>query len=113
MRGLVETAVAGEFEAVEYLPEVLDLSLWQAAKNGITGGQVDTGTGASIAVKELARRLLRIAENALRDHGDYDFAVISLRNMLETGNGAVRQRAAFDRGAFMHLLANAHAEMQI
>jgi len=39
--------------------------------------------------------------------------VISLRNMLETGNGAVRQRAAFDRGAFMHLLANAHAEMQI
>lgn len=113
MRGLVETAVAGEFEAVEYLPEVLDLSLWQAAKNGITGGQVDTCTGASIAVKELARRLLRIAENALRDHGDYDFAVISLRNMLETGNGAVRQRAAFDRGAFMHLLANAHAEMQI
>lgn len=113
MRGLVETAVAGEFDALEYLPEVLDLSLWQAAKNGITGVHVDTRTGEPVAVEELARRMLRLIEGALKEHGDYDYAVISLRNMLETGNGAVRQRAAFERGAFTHLLANAHSEMQM
>ena len=58
-------------------------------------------------------RLLRLIEPALRESGDYDFAVHSLRNILEMGNGAVRQRAAFERGSISHLLANAHSEMRM
>jgi len=113
MRGLVDTAVAGKHPPAEYLPEILDLSLWQSAKHGTSGAQVDTETGRFASVEDLAGRMLRLIEHALKAHGDYEFAVISLRNLLEAGNGAVRQRAAFDQGGILHLLANAHAEMQV
>ncbi|UTT39411.1 YbdK family carboxylate-amine ligase [Glutamicibacter mishrai] len=113
MRGLVDTALSGKHVPADYLPEILDLSLWQGAKHGIGGAQVDTETGRSATVEDVAGKMLRLIEDALRAHGDYEFAVISLRNLLESGNGAVRQRVAFDQGGLLHLLANAHAEMQM
>ncbi|WP_431711927.1 carboxylate-amine ligase [Glutamicibacter uratoxydans] len=112
-RALVDTAIESITPEEPFYPEMLDLALWQAAKNGVHANQLDPRNGATISTRDLARRLLKLTEPALRESKDYDFAVHSLRNLLETGNGAVRQRAAFARGSISHLLENAHAEMQM
>lgn len=110
-RALVDTAVSTPVPTPDYLPEMLDLALWQAAKHGVGGTQLDPRDGSAVSTADLLRGLLDTVSTALRERGDYDFAVHSLRNILETGNGATRQRAAFDRGSISHVLANAHAEM--
>ncbi len=110
-RALVDTAVAGEAPLPVFLPELLDLALWQAAKHGIEGNQLDPLSGNAVPTVEHVHRLLHVIETELRSNGDYDFVVHSLRNLLETGNGAMRQRAAFMEGSISHVLHNAHAEM--
>lgn len=112
-RAVVDTALKPGATSYEYLPERLDIAFWQAAKHGLTGNQINPGDGSTVSSKDLMSRLLRLIEPALRESGDYDFAVHSLRNILEMGNGAVRQRAAFERGSISHLLANAHSEMRM
>lgn len=109
-RVMVDTAVESGGQFYDYLPERLEIAFWQAAKHGVTWNQINPGNGSGISSPDLMAKLLRVIEPALRAIGDYDFAVHSLRNILEMGNDAVRQPAAFDRGSIRHVLANAHAK---
>ncbi|WP_418909171.1 carboxylate-amine ligase [Glutamicibacter endophyticus] len=112
-RALVDTALQSGSDLPEFLPEVLDIAFWQAAKHGLTGNHVNPWDGCTVTPRDLMSKLLRTCETALRASGDYDFAVHSLRNVLEVGNGAVRQREAFARGSISQVLANAHSEMRM
>ena len=110
-RALVDTAMETTSVSDRYFPEILDLAAWQAAKHGCEGNQIDPLTGRARSIHAQIVQLLQLVQPALQASGDQDFVVHSVRKLLAFGNGAIRQRQAYSRGALSDVLATAHAEL--
>ncbi|MFI0352216.1 glutamate--cysteine ligase [Actinomadura sp. 9N407] len=78
-------------------PEMLRAAYWLAARNGLAGAGVDVRTGRPVPFRALAGDLLAHVRPALVQTGDLDRAAAGLRELLERGTGAQRQRAAYRR----------------
>jgi carboxylate-amine ligase len=96
VKQLYERHAAGE-RASQYPAELLDENKWLAARYGLDAELVDLPDARRVSVRELMRRELP----ALREHAD-DLGcrpqLDAVDGLLECGNGAQRQLAAFSEG---------------
>lgn len=99
-RAAVMTALEDDrrgFEAPRISALALEAAYWKSAHDGLDGHAVDLlGGGAAPAVEVLRAFVDRLAP-ALRAAGDLDLVRSELDRILETGNGAMRQRIAWSR----------------
>lgn len=101
-RGLVAAALEEAEEAEAPPPELLDASLWHAARDGIDGTLVHPGTGRLEPARAVVDALLeRVRETLVGS--DLEFVSDSLDRLFRDGSGAARQRAAFERGGIIAL----------
>lgn len=111
VRALVDTILHAPAPVDQLLPEVLDLAFWQAAKHGMTGNQVDPGSGQAINTDQLLTALLQRIGDALATNGDRDFVMSGLERLTRGGNGAQRQRESYSQGGFRQVISDAHVEL--
>lgn len=79
-------------------PELLRAANWLASRHGLDAELVDVEAGRSIPAREMIENLLSFARPALEEAGDWDEVSALVRETLERGNGAIRQRRAYERG---------------
>jgi carboxylate-amine ligase len=94
VKELAEHYEAGKHLA-DYPYEMLDENKWLASRHGLEGGLVDLPERRTVPAKELAQRLYdRLREHA-QDLGGAD-ALEGIKDLIEHGNGAARQRKVFE-----------------
>jgi carboxylate-amine ligase len=91
--------------------ELMRLAYWRAARDGLSGHGIDPLTGRLLPATELAQGLLERARPALERRGDLNRVAGWLRLLIESGDGATRQRqVAAHRGRLTdvvdHLVAH-------
>jgi 8-oxo-dGTP pyrophosphatase MutT (NUDIX family) len=90
------------------LPDVpqhaLRAAMWRAARYGLQDRLVDPRTGALVAAPLVVRGLLEEALPGLERCGDVEVAREGMRRLAREGNGAQRQRAAFERAGWAGVL---------
>ena len=86
-------------------PELLDVALWHAARDGIGGELLDPRTGGLAPARVVVDGLLDHVGEALVTHGDLDLARVSLDWLFAQGTGATRQRRAHRSGRLRELFA--------
>ena len=100
-RGAVMTALEEERrgEAMPTLaPHALKAAYWKSARDGLDGEAVDLlGSHRPVPARALLGRLVEHIRPALDAVGDYDLVNDGLARIVEQGNGAMRQRRAWQR----------------
>jgi carboxylate-amine ligase len=100
VRALVTTTVRALDRGEVALPvseQVLRAAYWRAAHDGIEGQGVDLFSGRRAPAEQLLRQLVRHVKPVLRETGEFQAVTALLTKVLRDGNGAVRQRRAFER----------------
>jgi carboxylate-amine ligase len=88
--------------------ELLRGAAWVAARSGLTGELVEVRTGRREPAATVVHALLERLTPALAETGDLDLARDGIARVLQTGTGAVRQRAVRARtGDLRHVLQDA------
>lgn len=105
VRGLVTTAMDERDWGQEPEPELLNASLWHAARDGITGDLVHPDTGQKRPAQLVVDDLLHLISDALAEHGDDETVNGWVEKLFTEGGGADRQRAAFVKGGLPALAA--------
>lgn len=98
VRGIVRSGPSDAVRAVDAEPELLDSALWHAARDGLGGELLDPLTGRLRRAEDVVLALLREASAGLEEHGDTERTGVAVERILTLGNGASRQRRAFERG---------------
>ncbi len=78
-------------------PELLRAAKWRAARYGLEGELIDVAAGRAVPATKLIESLLRLLRPALEEAGAWDEVSALVRQTLERGNGATRQRAAYEQ----------------
>ncbi|MDQ2638834.1 MAG: carboxylate--amine ligase, partial [Actinomycetota bacterium] len=79
-------------------PHALKAAYWKSARDGLDGEAVDLLEGHhSVPERLLLDRLVDHIRPALEAVGDYDAVTEELSRVTEQGNGAMRQRRAWQR----------------
>ncbi len=78
-------------------PELLRAAEWRAARFGLSENLIDVHSGEVVEARVLIERLLEHLRAALERAGDWDEVSESVSRVLARGNGAMRQREAFER----------------
>ena len=95
-RTCYEAALREEpFPAVR--PELLRSAHWRAARHGLDADLIDTGAERSVPAHALIDKLLAHVRPALEEMGDWDEVSTLVRETLQRGTGAKRQREAYAR----------------
>ncbi len=100
VRALVETAARqwrDDQPASAARGELLRLASWRASRSGLDGPLVDPLTSRPVAAHAVAKQLMAHVTPALADAGDLPVVTGLLADLLARGNGADRQRAAYQR----------------
>jgi carboxylate-amine ligase len=85
--------------------ELVRTAHWQAARFGLEGELIDVHTGRKVPADEMIGALLADLRPALEEAGDFDEVSSHVRTTLQRGNGATRQREAFERtGSLQHVV---------
>ncbi|MFO0959024.1 MAG: carboxylate-amine ligase [Isosphaeraceae bacterium] len=77
--------------------ELLRCAKWRAARYGLDMDLIDPETLRSGPALEVVRKLLKFLRQDLEVHGEWDEVATLTHELLERGNSARRQRAAFER----------------
>ncbi|HVF87584.1 MAG TPA: carboxylate-amine ligase [Pyrinomonadaceae bacterium] len=77
--------------------ELLRAAKWRAARYGLDADLVDVEAGRAAPAGELIEKLLAFLRPALEEHGEWDEVSSLVRETIERGTGATRQRGAFAR----------------
>ena len=77
--------------------ELLRAAQWRAARFGLTGELIDIRAGRSVPARELVEELLQFARPGLEAAGDWVEVSTLVREVLERGSGAERQREVYRR----------------
>jgi carboxylate-amine ligase len=84
-----------EGDAAPTVPhELIEENRWQAARHGLEGELVDLPDAERVPARDLARRALDRAREHAQDLGSED-ALAGVEDLLERGNGAMRQRRVY------------------
>ncbi|KUH86108.1 MULTISPECIES: glutamate--cysteine ligase [unclassified Mycobacterium] len=79
-------------------PHALKAAYWKSARDGLDGDAVDLlETHERVPARALLDRLIEHVRPALEAVGDYDLVFDELHRVTEQGNGAIRQRRAWQR----------------
>jgi glutamate---cysteine ligase / carboxylate-amine ligase len=101
VRALVADALQEHQRAVplpEAPGELIAAATWQAARHGLDGNLVDPLTALPCTAREAVETLLKRITPALQASGDLEPVASGIERLLTRGNGAQRQRRAFERG---------------
>ena len=99
-RGLVQACHeqwAADVPMIAARPELLRAAHWRAARHGLEATLIDVTSGSSVPAQQLVEQLLSFVRPALEAAGDWDEVAALVRLTLQRGNGAQRQRAAYQR----------------
>jgi carboxylate-amine ligase len=80
-------------------PELLRAAHWLASRHGLEAELADVEAERAVPAQEMIERLLAFARPALEEDGDWEEVSAIARETLERGNGASRQREAYERKA--------------
>ncbi|WP_166671160.1 carboxylate-amine ligase [Cryobacterium psychrophilum] len=100
-RALVSTALADadrDTAPSRLEPELLDASLWHAARDGVQSNLLDPISGELAPARVVVTALFGAVSDALEEAGDADRVRELLDRFWRLGTGAERQRAAFATG---------------
>ena len=78
-------------------PELLRAAHWRASRYGLEADLIDVEEERVVPAGYEIQKLLDFARSALEETGDWDEVSGLVRETLERGNGATRQRAAYRR----------------
>ena len=78
-------------------PELLRAAHWRASRHGLDAELVDVEAGRAVPAREVIEKVLAFARPALEEDGDWEEVAALVRETLERGNGASRQRRAYER----------------
>lgn len=78
-------------------PELLRAAHWRASRHGLDGELVDVEAARAVPAQEVIEKMLAFARPALEEDGDWEEVAALVRETLERGNGASRQRRAYER----------------
>jgi carboxylate-amine ligase len=100
VRGIVQTCYAqavadAPFPAAR--PELLRAAHWRTARYGLEGELIDIGVARSVPASDWIQSLLDFIRPALEDSGDWAEVSALLEETLKRGNGAMRQRAVYQK----------------
>ena len=77
-------------------PHALKAAYWKSARDGLDGDAIDLlETHAPVPARKLLERLVEHVRPALEAVGDYDMVIAELARVDDEGNGAMRQRRAW------------------
>lgn len=76
-------------------PELLRAAEWRAARFGLEADLIDVHAGRAVPARELIETLLAFLREDLEAHDEWDEVADMVSEVLNRGNGAERQRAAF------------------
>jgi glutamate---cysteine ligase / carboxylate-amine ligase len=101
IRGAVMTALDDERRG-QQMPPLSPLALraayWKSARDGLDGEALDlTESHDRVPARTLLGRMVSYVRPALEAVGDYDLVTGELERIAEQGNGAMRQRRAWQR----------------
>lgn len=100
-RAAVMTALEDERSGEPTPPlsaHALKAAYWKSARDGLDGDAVDLmESHQRVPAREVLDRLVEHIRPALEAVGDYDLVSDGLRRVTEDGNGAMRQRRAWQR----------------
>lgn len=100
-RAAVMTALDDERDGVPVAPlspHALKAAYWKSARDGLDGDAVDLlESHETVPARTLLGRLVEHVRPALEATGDYDLVFDELHRVAEEGNGAMRQRRAWQR----------------
>jgi carboxylate-amine ligase len=101
IRASVMTALEDERQGVgvaRLAPHALKAAYWKSARDGLDGHAVDLmESHAPAPARDLLNGLVEHVRPALEALGDYDMVRAELARIAEQGNGAMRQRRAWQR----------------
>jgi carboxylate-amine ligase len=78
-------------------PELLRASEWRAARYGVEAELLDVHAGKTVPARELIHKLLDFVRPTLEELDEWDEVQTLAQGVLERGNGAMRQRAAWKK----------------
>lgn len=78
-------------------PELLRAAHWRAARYGLEAELIDLNTEVAVPAHQLIEKLLVFIRPALEAQGDWDEVSSLVAKTLQSGNGATRQRQAYER----------------
>jgi glutamate---cysteine ligase / carboxylate-amine ligase len=96
VRSCRERAVRGEPYPSPRL-ELLRSAHWVASRHGLDAELVDVEAERAVPAREMIEKLLAFARPALEEHGDWEEVSALVDATLKQGNGARRQRRAYER----------------
>jgi glutamate---cysteine ligase / carboxylate-amine ligase len=77
--------------------ELVRAAHWLASRHGLDAELADVEAGRSVPAGEMVEKLLAFARPALEEGGDWEEVSTLVSETLERGNGAQRQRRAYER----------------
>jgi len=80
----------------EARPELVRAAHWVASRYGLDARLVDVGAGRAVPAREMVEKLLAFARPALEESGDWEEVSALVGETLKRGNGASRQRRAYE-----------------
>lgn len=78
-------------------PELLRVSHWRAARHGIGSDLIDVVAQRSFPAAAMMEKMLSTLRPALEAEGNWEEVASLVHETLRCGNGAMRQRAAYQR----------------
>lgn len=78
-------------------PELIRAAHWRAARYGLDAELIDIEALAAVPARELVEKLLVFVRPSLEDYGEWDEVSLLVRETMQQGNGATRQRQAYKR----------------
>lgn len=79
-------------------PHALKAAYWKSARDGLVGEAIDVlDSHAPVPAQKLLQRMVDHVRPALEDVGDYQTVMCELARLDYDGNGAMRQRRAWNR----------------
>jgi glutamate---cysteine ligase / carboxylate-amine ligase len=82
-------------------PELLRAAHWRAARYGISGELIDVLDQRSLPAAGLVEKMLTILRPTLEDEGDWEEIASLVHEILQSGNGAMRQREIYHQNGRM------------
>ncbi len=77
-------------------PELLRAAHWLASRHGLDAKLADVEAGTAVPAREMVEKLLAFARPSLEESEDWDEVSALVRESLERGNGARRQREKYE-----------------
>ena len=95
-RTCYEQALRDEF-FVTARPELLRAAQWRAARYGLEADLMDINALAVVPARELIEKFLTFVRPSLEDSGEWDEISSIVKETMQRGTGATRQREAYKR----------------